>query len=80
MEYQRKIEALAAQQLVGRKIVAVRYMPEDEADEYGWDMRGVTILLDDGVLLVPMRDDEGNGPGALATSLEGELSLFAVVQ
>jgi hypothetical protein len=61
--------------LLGRKIVAVRYMTQKEADSLGWHSRGVVIQLDNGLLIYPSRDDEGNDSGALFTSDENEPTL-----
>ena len=58
------------QRLVGRTIVGVRYMTSEEADASGWHHRPVVLILDDGHILFPMMDDEGNDGGALATSHE----------
>jgi hypothetical protein len=55
----------AGKALVGRKIVAVRYMSDDEALRLGWYKRGLVILLDDGSHYFPSADDEGNDAGAL---------------
>jgi hypothetical protein len=53
--------------LVGRKIVKVRAMQQEEMDLFGWyeSMGSVAIVihLDDGTLLVPSADPEGNGAG-----------------
>lgn len=54
--------------LVGRTITAVRYLTEEERDDLGWYDRSVVIVLSDGVMLFPSRDDEGNGAGALFTT------------
>jgi hypothetical protein len=62
----------AHDQLIGRKIVAVRYMGDDEAKEFGWYQRPVVIQLDDGNLIYPSADDEGNNGGALFTSNEAD--------
>jgi hypothetical protein len=52
--------------LIGRKIVDLRSMYPEEMELFGWDLEpGVVIQLDDGNLVVPMRDPEGNGPGQL---------------
>ena len=58
----------ASKQLLGRKIVKVRYMHQTEMDELGWDSRPVVFQLDDGNVIFPSQDDEGNGPGALFTN------------
>lgn len=58
----------AADLLVGRKIVGARYMNIEEAEAAGWSQRPVVLFLDNGLQVYPMRDDEGNDGGALATS------------
>lgn len=58
----------AQETLVGRKIVAARYMGTDEAARLGWYARAVIFELDNGVLVFPSMDDEGNGAGALFTT------------
>ena len=60
-----------ASELVGRKIVSVRYWTEKEAAYEDWYSRPVQIELDNGYILVPMRDDEGNDGGAIATNITG---------
>lgn len=59
---------IAADMLVGRKIVKVSYMDAKETEALGWYRRAVIIELDDGNLIFPSADDEGNGPGALFTN------------
>ena len=59
---------VAASVLLGRKIVAVRYLDEEEADRLGWYGRSVVIHLDNGHLVWASRDDEGNDAGALFTT------------
>lgn len=54
--------------LLGRKIVNVRYLTELERNDLGWYSRCVVIQLDDGNLIYPSRDDEGNGAGSLFTN------------
>ena len=54
--------------LVGRTIVAVRYMTNDEAEQLEWRSRSVILELDNGDLVWPSRDDEGNDAGALFTT------------
>ena len=58
----------ARRQLLGRKIVGVRYMGRKEADDIGFIQRPVLLELDDGNLVYPSRDDEGNDAGALFTN------------
>ena len=59
---------IAADLLVGRKIVEVRYMHEHEVNELGWFGAAVVLILDNGVALFPSSDDEGNDAGALFTT------------
>lgn len=61
-------EKEAQKQMLGKKIIGVRYMTEDEADQRGWWSRGLIIELEGGQTIVPSKDDEGNGPGALFTN------------
>lgn len=53
--------------LLGRRIVAVRALSRDELAAEGWppDETVPALVLDDGTVLSPSRDEEGNGPGAL---------------
>jgi hypothetical protein len=53
--------------LIGKKIQDVRSMFPEEMRDMGWDDRqpGAVFTLEGGVLFIPMRDEEGNGPGAL---------------
>ena len=54
--------------LIGSKIIKVDYMSNEEADDLGWSDRPIQIHLDNGAVLSPQADDEGNDGGALATS------------
>lgn len=58
--------------LVGRTIVAARYMTAEECDLLGWHNRCVVIELDDGTKILPSMDDEGNGAGSLLGPLPKE--------
>lgn len=60
----------AKKQLLNRKIVGVEYMTVDEMNALGWYSRPVLIILDDGNIIYPSRDDEGNDGGALFTNNE----------
>jgi len=68
---------LARKALVGRTIKEARYMTQDEADMMGWYERSIILFFDDGSWVVPQRDDEGNGGGALAIS--GEPQVLPVI-
>ena len=53
--------------LIGKKILDVRSMYPEEMEDLMWDDRqpGAVFTLEGGAMFVPMRDEEGNGPGAL---------------
>lgn len=71
-ELQARWVKVAQDQLLGRKIVAVRYLSDEERKILGWRGRSVVMQLDDGNLVFPSADDEGNGPGALFTNHKKE--------
>ena len=56
--------------LVGRTIVKVLYLPRKYAKKLDWLERPIVLRLDDGSYIYPMRDDEGNDGGALATGYD----------
>ena len=60
----------AADVLLGKTIVRVRYITANEMRDLYWDRAGVVFELSDGTIVYPSQDDEGNGPGALFTSNE----------
>ena len=52
----------------GKKIVAVRPLTKAELKAEGWEgysQTCVCLVLDDGTLLYPSADGEGNHPGAM---------------
>ena len=69
---------VASKQLLGRKITAVRYLSLEEMNLLGWESRCVVIQLDDGNLILPSMDDEGNGAGALFSNNKDH-SVFPVL-
>jgi hypothetical protein len=56
---------IAKSVLLNRKIVEVRYLTEQEMEMLGWYKRAVVFILDDGTIVYPSQDDEGNNAGAL---------------
>lgn len=74
-ELTKRWENVASKLLLNRKIVGVRYMTAAEADDHGWYTRCVVIKLDNGVLIYPSADDEGNAAGALFTTDPNEQTL-----
>ena len=69
-DIEKRWTAAATRQLIGRRIILVRYMTQEEADDVGWMSRPVVLVLDDGNLIYPASDDEGNDGGALYTNNE----------
>jgi hypothetical protein len=67
-----------AQALVGKTIAKVEYLTQKEAEANMWYKRPLVIVFDDGTWLIPMKDDEGNDGGSMATSLE-ELPTIPVL-
>lgn len=62
--------------LLNKKIVSVRYMTTQEADDLGWHSRPVVFTLDDGTMCCPSADDEGNNGGALFYGGDGVLPVL----
>ena len=54
--------------LVGKTIRKCDYLTQEEVDQMGWYGSCLAIEFTDGSYIFPMQDDEGNGPGAMATS------------
>jgi len=65
--------------LVGRKIVNVRWMDDQEVEDMDWYKSAVVIELDDGTLLFPSRDDEGNDAGSLFGCKGDEFFIIPVI-
>ena len=58
--------------LVGKKIVKVKWLDPKETDRlFGWDHQPCEIYLDDGTILTPSQDDEGNNAGSIFTNIKG---------
>jgi hypothetical protein len=54
--------------ILGKRIVGVRHMTEDEVEMFGWQCqpyRTTLIQLEDDSLIIVMSDPEGNNTGAL---------------
>ena len=58
--------------LLGKRITEVRWLTKEEAEECGWTYQPIQITLSNGIILVPMADDEGNDGGALFTGWKEE--------
>ena len=66
--------------LVGKKIESVRWMSDGEAKAMDWEhSRPIVIQLDDGSIVFPSQDDEGNDGGTLrGQGPKGESLVFPV--
>jgi hypothetical protein len=64
-EARKRWTAEAKKHLLGHKIIGVRWMTDREQKSFGWSYAAVVLLLDNGTLLWPSTDDEGNNAGAL---------------
>ena len=63
----------AEDRLVGRKIVKVAYLTDEECEkDFGWYKRPITFTLDDGKVIIAQMDDEGNDGGVLYIEYPGE--------
>jgi len=70
----------AKDRLVGKKIKGVRYLTNEEAEGLDWYSRPIVIELNDGSLILPSRDDEGNDGGAMfGQSNQGDDWTFPVI-
>ena len=67
--------------LLGRKIVKIRYLSKKECELMGWFSRPIVIHFDDGSLVYPSQDDEGNDGGVLfGHGPDGEELTFPVLR
>tara|TARA_R100000808_G_scaffold7070_1_gene20802 strand:- start:17416 stop:17682 length:267 start_codon:yes stop_codon:yes gene_type:complete len=72
--------AFARRHLVGKTVRSVSYATEEETESLGWHARTLVIEFDDGTLIFPSQDDEGNGPGTLfGNDPDGECLTFPVI-
>jgi len=65
--------------LVAKRITSVRYMTQEEADALMWSKRPLIITLNDGSMIVPQMDDEGNDGGALWVQNGGQDKLVYTI-
>ena len=70
-----------ASKLIGKRIVQARYMTQKEADDFGWNNRVVVITFDDGSMMYPSMDDEGNDGGSMFGQLpNGDERVYPVLR
>ena len=65
--------------LEGKKIISVRYMSNQEAEENGFDNRPVSFKLDTGEIIIVQSDDEGNNGGSLVVIKKGKISILPTI-
>lgn len=58
--------------LLGRKIVEVRYLTDEEMEDIGWYKRPLAFHLDDGTICFLSCDDEGNDGGVMFYQKDGD--------
>ena len=63
----------------GKKIVSVRYMTKQEAKENDVKTRPLCFKLNDGTIVIPLSDDEGNNGGAFQTINKEKCFLLPVM-
>jgi len=58
-----------AEKLIGKKVTGVIELNADIKNNFMWDGRdgdsAIAIVFEGGTMVIPMRDDEGNGAGVL---------------
>lgn len=55
----------AENHMLGKTVARVRYLTKEEAAQIGWDCRPLCIQFDDGSIIFPSSDDEGNSAGTM---------------
>ena len=74
LERQRKFQNSLRQQwknrlspeILGQRIVRLRYMTKTEAEDFGWYSCPLVMQLENGTWLIPSKDDEMNDGGAIS--------------
>ena len=62
---------LVNKHLVGKYITKVQWLSPSESNRLmGWDYQPCEIHLNDGTIITPSADDEGNNAGALFTNIQ----------
>ncbi len=62
---EKRLIADVAKDIVGKKIIGIRYLTEEEMKSSYWYKRCPVLILEDGSIIVPLSDDEGNESGVL---------------
>ena len=69
----------AEKALLGKKIINVRYMTREEAEQSDWYSCPVVFELSDGTIIIPMADDEGNNGGSLDIQNNDVVNVLPVI-
>ena len=64
------------QMLKGRKVEEIRWFSNKGCLDAMWNYRPVEIILEGGISLVPMADDEGNNGGAISTNIRNFETIY----
>ena len=56
---------LAKETLLNKKVSHIRYMTDEEMQSLNWRKRSIVLQMDDGTLVFPSIDNEGNDGGSL---------------
>ena len=57
--------------IIGHKIVVIRKTTAEEREQMYWSANGIVLVLDNGVSLLPVTDEEANEPGRLLVDNDG---------
>ena len=71
---------VAEKSLLNKRIIKVEYMSLKEADNYMWNNRPITFILEDGTRIIAQMDDEGNDGGVLWYGTEDDEGVLPVLQ
>ena len=66
--------------LLNKRIVKVEYMTAKESNDYMWNNRPVSFLLDDGTRIIAQMDDEGNDGGVLWYGTQDDEGVLPVLR
>jgi len=65
--------------MVGQKITDVRWLTREQTDDYweNWYDRPIQITLENGITLIPMRDEGENEAGVMSTNIPNMEIIWA---
>ena len=66
--------------LLNKRIIKVEYMSLKESDDYMWNNRPVSFVLNDGTRIIAQMDDEGNDGGVLWYGTKDNEGVLPVLQ